>query len=142
MPGGKSDYAESATINERYGGTAFSAPATIYVALFSASPTDAGGGTELSGGAYARSSVTNNTTNFPAGNPKSNGTSISFAQATVDWARVYSWATFDASTAGNMLDWGPLAGTSKVAVVNDVTNDTFFCPSHGYANTLLGEVLH
>lgn len=134
MAGGKSDYLEAATLNERYGGTAFGAPATVYVALFSASPTDAGGGTELSGGAYARVSVTNNTTNWPAGNPKSNGTSITYAQATVDWLRAHSWATFDALSAGNMLDWGPLCGTVRTAVVNDVTADTFFAPSHGYAN--------
>lgn len=140
MAGGKSDYLEAAQLNEALGGTAFGAPATVYVALYSASPTDAGGGTELSGGAYARASVTNNTTNWPAGNPKSNGTTISYSQATADWSRAYSWGIFDALSSGNLLYWGPLCGTVRTAVVNDVTNDTFFAPSHGYANDTIVRV--
>lgn len=41
-------------------------PATYYPALMSAMPTGAGGGTEFTGGTYARPSFTNNSTNFPA----------------------------------------------------------------------------
>lgn len=144
MPGGKSDYLESAEINEVLGGTAFGAPATVWAALYSASPTDAAGGTELTGNGYARVAITNNTTNFPAGNPKSNGTTITFPAATgTDWSRAYSWQLLDASSGGNRLYWGPLAGTSKVAVSNDVTNNTFFSNGHGYANdTILRVFTH
>jgi len=140
VAGGKSDYLELAQLNEVLGGTAFGAPANTYVALYSASPGDAGGGTELTGGGYARATQTNNTTNWPAGNPKSNGTTISYAAATADWLRVYSWAVLDALSGGNFLYWGPLCGTVRPAVVNDVTNDTFFSPSHGYANDTIVRV--
>lgn len=143
MPGGKSDYLESAQVNEALGATAFTAPSPVFMALYSVSPTDASAGTELTGNGYARVSITNNTTNFPAANPKLNGTTITFAQATADWARAYSWQLLDASSAGNRLYWGPLAGASKVAVVNDTTNDTFYAPSHGYANdTILRVFTH
>ena len=41
-------------------------PATLYIGLYSAAPdADGTGGTELSGGSYARAAVTNNTTNWP-----------------------------------------------------------------------------
>lgn len=136
MAGGKADYLEAAQINEVLGGTAFSAPATVYMALFSASPSDGVAGTELSGSAYARVAITNNTTNFPAGNPKSNGTAITFPQATADWLRAYSWALSDASTAGNTLYWGPLAQNIKNCNVDatDVTNDTITSPAHGFVD--------
>lgn len=134
MPGGKSNTLELAQLDEVLGGTAFAAPATVYMALYSASPTDASAGTELTGGGYARVAITNNTTNFPSANPKVNGTAITFPAATADWARAYSWQLLDASSGGNRLYWGPLAGASKVAVVNDTTNDTFYSPAHGYAN--------
>lgn len=134
MAGGKSDALEQSQLNEALGATAYTAPATTYVALYSASPTDASAGTELTGGAYARVAVTNNTTNWPAGNPKSNGTTISFPPATADWSRAYSWQILDASTAGTRMYWGPLAQNIKTAVVNDVTADTFFLPAHGWAN--------
>jgi hypothetical protein len=63
-------------------------PATVYIALFTAAPTAGGGGTEVTGGSYARVAVTNNATNFPAasGASKSNGTLIDFGTATADWA--------------------------------------------------------
>ena len=143
MAGGKADYLESAQLNESLGGTAYAAPATTYVALYSASPTDASAGTELAGGGYARVAVTNNTTNWPAGNPKSNGTAVTFPVATADWSRAYSWQILDASSGGNRMYWGPLAQNIKTAVVNDTTNDTFFLPAHGWANdTILRVFTH
>lgn len=134
MAGGKSDALEASQLNEALGGTAYTAPATTFVALYSASPTDASAGTELTGGAYARVSVTNNTTNWPAGNPKSNGTAITYPTASADWSRAYSWQILDSSSGGVRMYWGPLASNIKTAVVNDTTADTFFLPSHGWAN--------
>lgn len=103
---GKSDYMENKVL-DIIGGTAFSAPTDIYVALYTAAPTDAGGGTEVSGGSYARKQVTNNSTNWPAasGGAKSNGTDIVFATPTANWGTIVAFALFDA-VAGNMLYWG------------------------------------
>lgn len=136
MAGGKSNYLEDAVKNLVLGGTAFTAPAT-HVALYSASPTDASAGTELTGGAYARVTKTNNATNWPAstaGSTKSNGTTIDFPQATADWSRAYSWSIMDASTAGNMLYYGPLATSIFTAYVSDIATDTITAPAHGLAN--------
>jgi hypothetical protein len=103
---GKSDYMENKVL-DIIGGTTFSAPATIYVALYTAAPTDAGGGTEVSGGSYARVAVTNNATNWPAASAgaKSNGTDIVFPAPTANWGTIVAFALFDAA-AGNMLYWG------------------------------------
>ena len=51
---GFSDFLETKVLDHVFGGTAYTAPTTLYVALYTAAPTDSGGGTEVSGGAYAR----------------------------------------------------------------------------------------
>ena len=134
MPGSKSDFLENELLDHMLGNAAYTAPATVYVALFTVAPTDAGGGTEVSGGAYARVTVANNATNFPAasGGAKSNGTEITFAQATASWGTVVAFGIFDALTLGNLLYWATLTtnktidsgDTAKFAVGDlDVTED-------------------
>lgn len=86
----------------------------------------------MTGNGYARVALTNNTTNWPAGNPKSNGVAIVFPTATpADWSRAYAWQILDASSGGNRMYWGPLASNIRTAVVNDTTADTFYLPAHG-----------
>jgi hypothetical protein len=114
---GKSDFLENAVLNKVFNATAFPATATVYLALFTAAPSDAGGGTEVSGNAYARAAVTANTTNFPTASTGSisNGTAITFPQATPSgWGVVTHFGIFDASTAGNLLYWGSLASSKTV----------------------------
>lgn len=104
------DYLENAILNHIFGGPDFARPATLYFALFTSAPTDAGGGTEVSGGSYARAAVTNNATNFPAaaGGQKTNGTVITFAQATAPWGTILAFGIFDALSGGNLLFWATL----------------------------------
>jgi len=45
-----SDYYENKIIDHMLRGQAFTPPSTIYLALYTVAPTDAGGGTEVSGG--------------------------------------------------------------------------------------------
>jgi len=114
MAGSKSDYLENKVLDHVLGGGDFTRPATVYIALYTVAPSDSGGGTEVSGGSYARAAVTNNSTNWPAASAgaKSNGTAITFATATANWGTVVAFAIFDAASAGNMLYWGDLT-TSK-----------------------------
>ena len=113
---GFSDFLELELLDHVFGNAAYTAPATIYVALFTAAPSDAGGGTECSGGSYARIGVTNNATNFPAAAAglKSNGTAITFVTATGSWGLVTHFALFDTITAGNMLGWGALTASKTI----------------------------
>jgi len=118
----KSNYAETKTLDAWFGNTAIPSNATLYFALFSAAPGETGGGTELTGNAYARASLTNNSTNFPAasaGAPssKQNATAITFPTVTTaDWTGITGWAVFDALTTGNMLYYGTFAATQAVSV--------------------------
>src|SRR3989304_3200100 len=117
MAGSKADFLENELLDHVLGNAAYSAPATVYIALYTAAPTDAGGGTEVSGGSYARAAVTNNATNFPAasGGAKANGTEIAFATATADWGTVVAFGIFDALTVGNLLYWGDLTASKAVS---------------------------
>lgn len=116
MAGSKSNYLENELLDHWLGNAAFSAPATVYIALFTAAPSDAGGGTEVSGGSYARVAVTNNATNWPAasGGSKSNGTAITFPAATANWGTVVAVGIFDASTSGNLLAWSTLENSRSI----------------------------
>lgn len=111
MAGGKSDFLELELLDHVLGNAAYSAPATVYVSLYTATPGDAGGGTEVSAGGYGRVAVTNNATNWPAAaaGAKSNGTDIEFAEATADWGEIQAFGIFDAVTAGNLMYWGPVS---------------------------------
>lgn len=113
----KSDYLENKIADLVLGGVSFSSPATVYVALYTAAPNDAGGGTEVSGYAYARKDVTNDLTNWPSASNgvKSNGTAIEFAAASGgNWGTITHFALFDALSAGNMLYYGALSSSKTI----------------------------
>ena len=116
MAGSKSDFLENELLDHVLGNAAYTAPASVYIALFTAAPSDTGGGTEATGGSYARVTVTNNATNWPAasGGAKSNGTEIAFAEATASWGTVVAFGIFDAVTAGNLLYWADLTTTKVI----------------------------
>jgi hypothetical protein len=121
MAGSFSDYLELELLDHVFGGADYTRPATVYVALFTARGTDnqsdAGTNfTEVSGGAYARASVTNNATNWPAasGGSKANGTAIAFPTASASWGVVTAFGIYDASSAGNLLAWADLTASKTV----------------------------
>jgi hypothetical protein len=121
--GALSDYLEKKLLDHVFGNTAYTAPATLYLAAFTSAPTDAGGGTELAIGTngYARASVANNTTFFPnvaVNVAKANAsTAITFPTCTTaDWGSIVACAWFDASSAGNMLVWGTLTVPKTIQV--------------------------
>lgn len=116
MAGSKADYLENKVLDHVLGASVYTAPATVYIALYTTAPTDAGGGVEVTGGSYARKSVTNNATNWPAaaGGSKTNGTDIVFVTATASWGTIVAFAIFDAVTAGNMLYWGDLSASRVI----------------------------
>jgi len=92
-------------------------PTSWYVALFVTPTTDAGGGTELSGGNYARQSVVFTLT-APGANTVSNSTDITFVSNN-DWPMITNVAIMDAPTNGNMLYHGALLNPR-----DPTTNDT------------------
>ena len=115
MAGSFSNYLENALLNQIFRGTAYSFPGTLYVGLYTVAPSDAGGGTEVSGNSYARVSVTANTTNWAesTAGATSNSSAITFPQASGNWGTVVALGILDASTSGNLLAWADLT-TSKL----------------------------
>lgn len=135
MPGSKSDFLENAILNHVLGNTPYGAPANVHIGLFTVAPSDSGGGTEVTGGSYARKSVTNNTTNFPnaAGGSKSLAVQQDFPQATADWGTVVAFGLFDAASSGNLLYWGWL-GSDAGKVFTATVADTLTAPGHSLVN--------
>lgn len=117
-----SNYLENKAIDAMFRGQAMPSIPTLYFALFTAAPTDTGGGTECAGGAYARAAVTASMANFagtqgPGTTAASNGTSgstsnnvdIQFPSPSANWGTVIAMAVFDAPTGGNMLVYGAVS---------------------------------
>lgn len=104
---GFSDYAEDALLEHIVGKTALTMP-TAYVGLFTVAPTDAGGGTEVSGGSYARQQTAGADWNAASGGSIDNAAIIDFPTATADWGTVVAFGLFDALSGGNLLGWATL----------------------------------
>ena len=115
------DYLETQWLTSISAGTAYSAAAT-WVALFTTLPAEDGtGGTEVSGGSYARVQVNQDGAtppywNAPTGSPAliDNNGEIAFPQATANWGTVVGCGVYDASTAGNLLYFGSLTASQTV----------------------------
>lgn len=141
MAGGKSDYLELKQLDGVLGGTNFTQPTPVYLALWTDTNTqaqrDAGTATEPSGNAYARLSVTNNATNWPAASSgqKQNGAALTFATPTpAGWGDVHALGIYDASTSGNLLYWLDLLAAEKPCTVTSATPAVVTCPAHGFVS--------
>ena len=111
-----SNYLEDALINVTLRNTAFTAVASPYVALFTSDPTDAGTGTEVSGGSYARTAVT---MGAPSNGVSTNSADVTFPTATGTWGTVGWIGIYDASTSGNLL-YHTALDVSKTVTSGDI----------------------
>jgi len=111
-----SNYLEDALINAKLRNTAYTSPTTVYVSLYTSDPTDADTGTEVSGGSYARTSVT---FDAPSNGVTQNSADVTFPTATASWGTVSHIGVHDASTSGNLLFHTPL-DTAKTIDSGDI----------------------
>lgn len=116
----KSDFLENKLLDHQVGKTAYTMP-SVWVGLFTAAPSDAGGGTEVSGGAYARKSTVGADWAAATGGSTSNATVITFVTASGSWGTVTHFGLFDAASAGNLLRWAALT-TSKTVGAGDIAS--------------------
>lgn len=119
------NYAENKLIDHIFRTTTWT-PGTMYVALFTAAPSDTGGGTEVSGGSYARQSITKGNANWTGthgtttgdssgtGGTAGNASTVTFPAPTANWGSITHVALFDAVSAGNMIAWGALTTAKTV----------------------------
>jgi hypothetical protein len=113
-----SNYLEVALLNATLNGTTYTAPATVYVSLWTSDPTDAGSGTEVSGGSYARTAVSFATASGTSGNVL-NDADVTFPTATASWGTVGWIGINDAATSGNLL-YHTALDTSKTIDSGDI----------------------
>lgn len=119
---------EQAILNHFLGTTAYTFVGTLYLALFTVVPSmPAGtGGTEVSGGAYARMPITfTSTGSGPA--IASNSALVQFATATANWGTVNGAGIYTALTGGQLIDANSLAVAKTIG-----TGDTFAMPAGNY----------
>jgi hypothetical protein len=114
-----SDYAEKLIFDWLFTTGAATRPTAWFVGLFTTATDDATGGTEVSGGAYARTAVTFAAGTTPGGTT-SNSAAVTFPAATANWGTVTHVAIFDAASGGNRLMHGALTTARTVSA-----GDTF-----------------
>ena len=114
---GFSDYLEDKVLDHVFGGVAYTAP-TKHVALYTVAPTDTGGGTEVTGGAYARQT---STFTVSGTNPTTatSAAAVEYPTATANYGTVVAVGILDASSGGNLLAYANLTA-SKVVSTGDV----------------------
>ena len=115
-----SNYLENKILLHVLSNTAYTSPAAVYLSLHTADPTEAGSGTEVSGGSYARQSFSSTI----VANAASNTSAIEFPTCTSAWGVVGWVAVWDALTTGNMLFYGALTASKTIA-----TGDVFRVPA-------------
>lgn len=109
-----SDFLEDTILKMVLNSVQYTEPATVYIALFTAAPNDAGGGTEVTGGSYARKAETASFTVAGTATRASNTAAITFVTATASWGTVTHVGIFDAVTGGNLLFHGALTASRVV----------------------------
>lgn len=121
------DYAENKIVDALMRGQSLGAPATFHIGLDTGSCTETGGGTEVTGGSYARVAVTSSLANWAGtqsagstvassgtGGTTSNNNVVSFPTPTAGWGTVVSMRFWDAASSGNA--WVCIALTSNQTI--------------------------
>lgn len=107
-----SDYAEKLLLDWLMTAGAATRPTAWHLALYTAAPNDAGGGTVVSGAGYARQPISFAAASSPGGTMASSDSQT--FEAAASWGTVTHFAIFDASTGGNMLWHGALTNSRTV----------------------------
>lgn len=108
-----SNYAEKLLLDWAMTTGSATRPTAWYVALYSAAPSDSGGGTEISTGGYARQSVTFSAASTPGGTT-SNSNTVTFTASGANYGTVTHIGIFDALTTGNLLWHGSMTASKTV----------------------------
>lgn len=138
------DFAENKIADAVMRGQAIGVPATWYIGLDTVACTETGGGTEVTGGSYARVGVAasltawsgtqsagSTTASSGTGATTSNNASVPFATPTAGWGAVQSVRFWDAASAGNAWVCTPLTVPKTIN-----TGDTVSFPAAALTLTI------
>lgn len=122
--GSFTDYVENKVLDHITGKTSFTMPTTVAIALFTAAPSDAGGGTEVTNANnYARKATVGADWQAAASGATQNANAITFNVPSGSWGTVTHFALMDSATygAGNMLGWSALTTPQAIGSGNTVS---------------------
>lgn len=131
------DIAENKLIDWLFRGQAFglngasaaagSGPTSLYIGLFTTTPTDSSAGVEVSGGSYARVAVVSSLANWAGtqgagttvassgtGGTTSNNNPVTFPAPSANWGVITGVGIFDASAGGNLVAYAALTPNKTV----------------------------
>lgn len=114
MAGNLTDYLENKLLGHCTGYAAWTAPTNTFLGLYTVSPTEVGGGTEVAAGNYARIQIG---WGAPATGAQSNATSIRFpasGTASADYGTIVALGVLDSLTSGNLLWYGSLSAAVTI----------------------------
>lgn len=111
-----SNYLENKLLDHVLRNTSYTSPTTVYVGLYTSNPDEGNTGTEVSGGSYARQSLSVTTA---SGGIVTSSEDVTFPQATGSWGTISHIGLLDALTSGNLLMYTALT-TSKDIESGDV----------------------
>src|SRR5687767_1735417 len=113
-----SDYLEVELRKHIFRTGSFTKPTVLAVALYTAAPGETGGGTEVSGGSYARVQRDPLDANWTAASATDgltdNAAALTFPSPTANWGVVTHFAILDATSGGNFLVYGALTQSKTV----------------------------
>ena len=115
---GLTNFGEDLVLDWLFTTGAATRPTSWYVSLYTVAPTESTGGTEVSGGSYARVS-TSFTVSGTAPTTASNTAAVEFAEASATWGTVVAAGIMDALSGGNLIAFASLT-TSKAIDTGDV----------------------
>lgn len=109
-------YTDNKFVDAFHGKTTYTAPANIYMALSTTTPTVGGTNfTEPSGGAYARVAVPGSSFAAASAGAASNTAVVTFPTATASWGTITYTGFYDAASGGNLLSFDDLPASQAVA---------------------------
>lgn len=115
----KSNWWKTACINAALRGIPFTSPQTLYIALYTSSPTDADTGQEVSGGGYTRRAVAFSEPVIADRRAvTSNVGDVSFPIAGAAWGLITHIGIRTAATGGNLVYHGAVK-TPRTVQTND-----------------------
>ena len=109
-----SDHAEALLLDWLMTTDVVTRPTAWYVGLYTAAPSDSGGGTEVSGSGYSRQTITVASATSPGGTTSNTG-DIVFTASGGDWGTITHIGIHDASSGGNLLWHGAMTASKTVA---------------------------
>jgi len=107
------DHAEALLLDWLMTNGSATRPTAWYVALYTAAPSDSGGGTEVSGNGYAREAVTFAAATSPGGTTSNTG-AVTFTASGGDWGSITHIGIHDAVSGGNLLWHGAMTASKTV----------------------------